>query len=156
MLARLSRGYSRGISPALRSMGTYKTSTGLVGLAVDPNGKENLINACKEILVSVERVPSDATYRTDVEKWYSFIANECGKTDDIKVIEDAMGLGQIEEVIEMAKNELELVDYYVEEKGWERVAQEQKEADKMVLEMADSIYFTDPENHPAKILEEKK
>ncbi len=29
----------------------------------------------------------------------------------------------------------------------------QEEADQMVLQMADSIYFTDPENHPAKIIE---
>jgi hypothetical protein len=36
-----------------RSMGTYKTSTGLVGLAVDPNGRENLISVADQILDSV-------------------------------------------------------------------------------------------------------
>lgn len=30
----------------------------------------------------------------------------------IKAIEDAIDLGQIEEVIEMAKDELHLIDYY--------------------------------------------
>jgi hypothetical protein len=34
----------------------------------------------------------------------------------------------------------------VEEKGWERVAAAQKEADLMVAEYADSIYFSDPAN----------
>ena len=31
----------------------------------------------------------------------------------IKKIEDEIGLGQIEELIEMAKDELHLVDYYI-------------------------------------------
>ena len=56
----------------------------------------------------------------------------------------------------MAKEELKLVDYYYDNKGWEIVATEQAEADRMVVEMADSIYFTDPDSHPAKIPEEEK
>ena len=37
-----------------RAMGTYKTSTGLVGLAVDPNGRENLFNVSQEIMQAVK------------------------------------------------------------------------------------------------------
>ena len=36
-----------------RNLGTYKTSTGLVGLAVDPNGRENLISVADKILDSI-------------------------------------------------------------------------------------------------------
>lgn len=36
------------------SYGTYKESTGLVGLAVDPNGRENLQKISAEILSSVQ------------------------------------------------------------------------------------------------------
>jgi len=36
-----------------RQFGTYKTSTGLVGLAVDPNGRENLIAVADKILESI-------------------------------------------------------------------------------------------------------
>jgi len=44
----------------------------------------------------------------------------------------------------MAKDELKLVDYYFENRGWERVAKEQARAAEVVADMADSIYFTDP------------
>jgi len=40
-------------------------------------------------------------------------------TDDIKKIEDYIDLGQIEEVIDMVKDEIELSDAYIENKGWE-------------------------------------
>jgi len=45
-------------------------------------------------------------------------------------------------VIEIAKDELALVDYYYENKGWELVADEKRRADKVVEAMADSINFT--------------
>jgi hypothetical protein len=34
--------------------GTYKTSTGLVGLAVDPNGRETLNNLSQQVLATVQ------------------------------------------------------------------------------------------------------
>jgi NADH dehydrogenase (ubiquinone) 1 alpha subcomplex subunit 5 len=137
-------------------MATYKTSTGLVGLEVDPNGKETLMKLSEDVLASVKRIPADAQYRITVENWFKHIHSTCGTTDDIKKIEETLDLGQIEEVIENAKDELTLIDYYFDNKGWELVKAQQAEADKMVLEMADSIFFTDPENHPAKIAEKKE
>ena len=41
-----------------------------------------------------------------------------------------------------------LIVYLTEEKGWERVAAAQKEADLMAVELADTIYFSQP-NKPA-------
>lgn len=70
-------------------------------------------------------------------------------TADIKAIESEIALGQIEEVIEMVKNELKLVDIYFESKGWEQVADEAKRADSMVAKMSDSIYFSSPQTPPA-------
>lgn len=35
---------------------------------------------------------------------------------------------------------------FAEEKGWERIAAARKEADLMVAELADTIYFSDPSN----------
>lgn len=79
-------------------------------------------------------------------------------------------MGQIEEVIEMAKTELELVDYYygniitllyqydlnnvsylgiIEKKGWEIVAEAKSKADELIKELGDSIYFTSPAENPA-------
>ena len=50
-----ARTASRGLfkQPCGRAFGTYKTSTGLVGLAVDPNGRENLIAVADQILDSI-------------------------------------------------------------------------------------------------------
>ena len=71
------------------------------------------------------------------------------KSTDVKVIEKEIALGQIEETIEMLKNELKLVDIYYEMKGWEAVADESKRADTMMAAMADSIYFSSPASAPA-------
>ena len=80
----------------------------------------------------------------------------------IKAIEEEIDLGQIEEVIEIAKDELKLIDIYygklttpnfiwrawrtpwLENRGWELIEEAQKEADLLVEDMADSIYFADP------------
>ena len=40
--------------PQCRMMGTYKTSTGLVGLAVDPNGRETLLDLAASIKEAVK------------------------------------------------------------------------------------------------------
>ncbi len=39
---------------ASKGFATYKTSTGLTGLKVDPNGRENLIALSDEILTNVK------------------------------------------------------------------------------------------------------
>ena len=103
----------RRAAPLLRrGFATYKTSTGLVGLDVDVNGRETLTSMSTSVLTAIQKIPPTAAYRTDVEKWFQFISNICAKENDIKKIEDEIGLGQIEEVIEMAKTELQLIDYY--------------------------------------------
>jgi hypothetical protein len=40
---------------------------------------------------------------------------------------------------------------YIENKGWERVESEQKRADAIIKEMADVIYFSDPENYSGAV-----
>ena len=132
----------------VRAFGTYKSTTGLVGLAVDPEGKQNLEKIANEILLKVQKIPATSQYRINVEKWFNYIKKVLASTDDYKQIEEEIGVGQIEEVIEAAKGELELVDYYYENKGWERVAEAQERADKLVDDMKDTIYFSVPEYKP--------
>lgn len=52
--ARLSAFSGLARSTARRSFATYKTSTGLVGLAVDPNGRQNLLDISNEILENIK------------------------------------------------------------------------------------------------------
>ncbi len=37
----------------------------------------------------------------------------------------------------------------IENKGWELVAEAERYADDVIVDMADSIYFSSPENRPA-------
>eukprot|EP01033_Poteriospumella_lacustris_P006302 gene6302-4524_t len=138
----------RNVATSFKSanFATYKTSTGLVGLAVDPNGRENLNALANKVLSSIQRLPEDSGYRVEVEQWYSYIKKVTTEKTDIRAIEDEIDLGQIEEVIQMAKNELNLIDYYHEHNGAELVKQAKLEADDVAARMADSIYFSSPES----------
>lgn len=172
-----------GACVAKLSFRSYKTSTGLVGLAVDKNGRETLLSLSAQCLESVkvkyyllqlypsfpnyihifllcfsnsllhhainlQKIPATSAYRSDVEKWCNFFTKVATNNGDIKAIESEIALGQIEEVIEMVKDELKLVDIYYDSKGWEMVADEQKRADSLVAAMADSIYFSTPQTAP--------
>ncbi len=138
-----------------RNFATYKTTTGLVGLAVDPESRATILALSAQVLSSVkvfytsividcslpilfvkcdQKIPETAQYRVDVEKWFNFITKTALATEDVyyfisssksvitsvdllhfsqdKQIEDEIGLGQLEEVACMAREELWLVDYY--------------------------------------------
>lgn len=144
MFARAVSKSEHRMQGGLRKFGTYKTSTGLVGLAVDPHGRENLIAVADEIISSISRVPAGNQYRVNVEKWFSYMKKVANDSSDIRKIEDEIAVGQIEEILSMAKDELELIDLYVENKGWEQVSEEQKRADMVVEGMKDTIYFSNP------------
>jgi len=48
----------------------------------------------------------------------------------------------------MGKDELNLVEYYYSNKGWELVKEAQAQADALIDELADTIYFSQPEERP--------
>ena len=135
-------------SVILNNFGTYKTSTGLVGLKVDPDGRNTLISLCSEVLESIQKIPATAQYRINVEKWFNYIEKVSKKHEQIIDIEQEINLGQIEEIIVMAKDELELIQYYYDNKGWDLVEASQKEAEALIADMADSIYFSSPQDKP--------
>jgi hypothetical protein len=71
-------------SSGLRSFATYKTSTGLVGLPVDPNGKETLVDISAKVLSAVQKIPAESQYRIDVEKWFTYINKVATETDNVR------------------------------------------------------------------------
>ena len=105
-------------SVAVRSLSS-KGTTGIVGLPVDPNGRDSLISICKEILGEVQGIPKDAAYRKNVEAIYGYRLSVAEKETDISKIESTIGLVHIEEVLEMAEDELSLVPKYIEGRMWE-------------------------------------
>jgi hypothetical protein len=113
------------------------------------NYREVLTGLYNEILEVSKGMPEHAFYRQHLEQDAKAHLAVLETATDVLDLEAKIGLGQAEELIEMAKDELKLVDFYYENKMWDMVVEEQKEADKKVLEMADVLYFTDPDNHPA-------
>lgn len=55
----VSRNFGRAAS---RGLATYKTSTGMVGISVDPNGRVSLINSSSKVLAAVQVTVYDFFY----------------------------------------------------------------------------------------------
>eukprot|EP00588_Corethron_pennatum_P012857 CAMPEP_0194272992 /NCGR_PEP_ID=MMETSP0169-20130528/6425_1 /TAXON_ID=218684 /ORGANISM="Corethron pennatum, Strain L29A3" /LENGTH=164 /DNA_ID=CAMNT_0039015803 /DNA_START=44 /DNA_END=538 /DNA_ORIENTATION=- len=106
-----------------------KTSTGLVGLAVDQNGVENLLNANKAILEKIRDVPETSQFRINVEQVSNYRIKVIEENpEDADLIEEMIDCGQIEELVEQAKDELGLIDVYVRERVWDSIEQRDQEA----------------------------
>uniref|UniRef100_A0A7S1BDV4 Uncharacterized protein n=1 Tax=Corethron hystrix TaxID=216773 RepID=A0A7S1BDV4_9STRA len=106
-----------------------------VGLPVDPNGVSNLEEANRAILEKIRAVPETAQYRTNVEQVSRYRLSVIEEhRDDAKKIEEEIDCGQIEEMIEQAKDELSLIDVYVKERVWELIEERDREAKAVSVE----------------------
>jgi NADH dehydrogenase (ubiquinone) 1 alpha subcomplex subunit 5 len=94
---------------ALRAARAVKETTGIVGLEVAPNAREVLIGLYTRTLKEIEAVPKDEGYRKAVESFTNHRLQICQEEDDWKRIEDRIGCGQVEELIEEAEDELKLI-----------------------------------------------
>ena len=75
-------------------------------------------------------MPETAQFRIDVTKWCNFvIAQADANPEDPEAVEDAVQMGQVEELIEMAKDEMVALDTYLETRMWELVAESNPEVD---------------------------
>ncbi|KAM6152600.1 NADH dehydrogenase [ubiquinone] 1 alpha subcomplex subunit 5 [Erethizon dorsatum] len=104
--------------------GVLKKTTGLVGLAVCETPHERLRILYAKILGVLDQIPKNAAYRKYTEQ----ITNERLATvkaePDVKKLEDRLQLGQIEEVILQAENELSLARKMMQWKPWEPLVEE--------------------------------
>jgi hypothetical protein len=103
---------------AARHLST-KARTKLVGLAPVADALPVLSALCKEQLVAVQVLPADIPYRKDVEKFSHFVLGSIGASKSVAEFESKVGLGEVEEVIEMVKSELTLIPKYAEWRAWE-------------------------------------
>lgn len=68
-------------------------------------------------------MPETAQYRIDVTKWCNFVIKTVKENpDDPEAVEDAVNMGQVEELIEMAEDEMVAMDTYLKTRMWELVA----------------------------------
>eukprot|EP00270_Netrium_digitus_P000695 TRINITY_DN1077_c0_g1_i1.p2 TRINITY_DN1077_c0_g1~~TRINITY_DN1077_c0_g1_i1.p2 ORF type:complete len:137 (+),score=33.95 TRINITY_DN1077_c0_g1_i1:128-538(+) len=96
-----------------------KETTGIVGLPVIPNAREVLLGLYQQTLKAVETIPREAVYRQNVEKLTKYRLKVCEEEEDWEKIELQISCGQVEELIEMAKDELDLIPKMQEWKPWE-------------------------------------
>ena len=67
-------------------------------------------------------MPETAQYRIDVTKWANFVIKTVKENpDDPEAVEDAVQMGQVEELIEMADDEMIAMQAYLEVRMWELV-----------------------------------
>ncbi|KAK9791366.1 hypothetical protein WJX73_010530 [Symbiochloris irregularis] len=100
------------------SVRTVKQTTGLVGLDVVPEARSVLRERCQELLKAVQIIPDSAEYRRVVENTYNqrLKLTESSSTDE--EIEQEIGF-QLEQLIQQAKEELELVPQMAVWQPWD-------------------------------------
>eukprot|EP00475_Leptophrys_vorax_P004133 TRINITY_DN12466_c0_g1_i1.p1 TRINITY_DN12466_c0_g1~~TRINITY_DN12466_c0_g1_i1.p1 ORF type:complete len:138 (+),score=8.16 TRINITY_DN12466_c0_g1_i1:40-453(+) len=108
--------FSRRLGPLFARV---KESTGIVGLDVVPNARDVLIALYRETLDCVRVIPQEAVYRQNVEALARHRLRICEEAAEAEEIEARVGGGQVEELIEMAKDELDLIPKMAEWKPWE-------------------------------------
>ncbi|KAK9103744.1 hypothetical protein Sjap_020998 [Stephania japonica] len=86
-----------------------KETTGIVGLDVVPNAREVLISLYTKTLHEIKAVPEDEGYRKAVESFTRHRLKACEEEEDWELIEKRLGCGQVEELIEEARDELTLI-----------------------------------------------
>lgn len=99
-------------------MAKVKETTGIVGLDVVPNAREVLISLYAKTLKEIQAVPEDEGYRKAVESFTRHRLKVCQEEDDWETIEKRLGCGQVEELIEEARDELKLISHMIEWKPW--------------------------------------
>mmetsp|Transcript_21499 Transcript_21499/g.32097 ORF Transcript_21499/g.32097 Transcript_21499/m.32097 type:complete len:161 (-) Transcript_21499:79-561(-) len=105
-------------------VGSLKTSTGLVGLDVDQNAVANIIKHNQALLdkMAASDMPETATYRQNVSAIANYRIDVCNQfPDDPEKVEEMCNMGQVEELVEQAKDEMVVLDMYLEKRYWEMV-----------------------------------
>lgn len=95
-----------------------KKTTGITGLAVHPNPLPELTETYKSTLSVLSSIPSTSVYRQGVEALTKHKLNIVqGANGDITAVERQLDEGQIEESLDIAQDELKLVQNVLEWKA---------------------------------------
>jgi len=102
-----------------------KAFTGLTGMAVAKNPTHTLGVLYSKTLRALAKMPNDYTYRKETETLINERASVIKNSGDIAEAEQKIGMGQIEEVIIQAENELILARNILEWRAWEPLAEKE-------------------------------
>jgi len=127
---------------SLGSLGTQirgvKEDTGIVGLKVDPDARNNLRSKLEDVLAALEQhIPQEAEYRKQVEATIQHRLKAVGSgASDAEV--EAQLENQLESMIQHCDDELGLIPRMAEWKPWDVPADHKVD-----------VYFTEPVPPPA-------
>jgi NADH dehydrogenase (ubiquinone) 1 alpha subcomplex subunit 5 len=96
-----------------------KDFTGLPGYPVEPKWRGKLLALYDQTLAATEGIPASHPYRQSVEALTRHYAKVVTEAEDYEVVETSIGLGQVEQLIRMAENELKLIEDFKIWKTWE-------------------------------------
>ena len=93
-------------------------------MAVEPDWYNVMLHKFQHLLDRMEAsdMPETAQYRIDVTKWCNYVIKTVkDHPNDPEAVEDAINMGQVEELIEMADDENICMDVYLRTRMWELV-----------------------------------
>ena len=94
---------------------------------MDPNAVANIVVKYQALLdrMAASDLPETAQYRVDVEKIARYrIKVAMENPEDPEMVEDLCQCGQVEELVQQAEDEMEVLDMYLKERLWEFVDSE--------------------------------
>ena len=103
-----------------------------MGLAVEPDWYNVMLHKFQLLLDRMEAsdMPETAQYRVDVTKWCNYVIETVrANPNNPEAVEDAVNMGQVEELIEMADDEMLAMDVYLRTRMWELVEQSNPSVD---------------------------
>ncbi|KAG8773601.1 hypothetical protein FRB91_010419 [Serendipita sp. 411] len=105
---------------SIRLFQVAKQTTGIAGLAVHPDPLPALKQTFNATLVELQTLPAASSYRQATEAiTRSRLKIVEGAQGDIQKVEQAIGGGQIEEILDAAGDELKLVSTMSKMAPWE-------------------------------------
>lgn len=119
-----TRCFSAATEELIPGVGRGKTSTGIVGLAVDHDAVPKMIIKYQALLdkMAASDMPPDAQYRINVEKIARYRIKAAQENlDDPDKVEELCNCGQVEELVIQADNEMIVLDMYLKNRWWELV-----------------------------------
>ena len=108
-----------------------------------------LIALYQKTLKELQRIPARSAYRQEMEKAVRFQLGVAQTVQTNAEIEDAVGMGQVEELIQHTQEELQVIDMMADWKPWDaaeldesvRAAEEaqfpEEKAERLALEAAE-------------------
>ncbi|VDD96110.1 unnamed protein product [Enterobius vermicularis] len=105
----------------------FKKGTGLTGLFVNEHPHHSLNVVYGRILRILQSMPESAAYRKYTEEIVKRRLALVEQEPDIQKLEEKIGMGQIEEVIQQAEYELQAARAILQSKAWEPLVEKPPE-----------------------------